>query len=368
MSASAMSSSGSPHVHFCKTRDGVSIAYAASGSGVPFVRAPNWMNHVELDVQSPVWRSWIEEINRRHTLVRYDARGCGLSDGVEPSPDFAVNQADLEAVVDAAGLQRFVLFGACQGAAIAIEYAARHPDRVSHLVLVGPYMQGVYKRKASDFARQEAEALVNLVEVGWGRKNSAFRRLFSTLFIPDSKPEQLESFDELQRKTVTPQRAACLLRSFYHVDVLNCAGKVSCPTIVFHATGDGRIPFEEGRRTASAIPGAVFVPLESRNHILLDHQPAWERFFVELDAFMQRHPAQDAKRAMPRFEGLTPAEDRLLELLAAGINNAQIARRLRISEKTVRNHINHIFSKLSVQDRSEAIVLARDAGYGKRGL
>lgn len=360
-----MNSPSPAQVRFCKTRDGVSIAYAASGSGLPFVRAPNWMNHVELDVHSPVWRSWIEQIDRRHTLVRYDARGCGLSDGVEPSPDFAMNQADLEAVVDAAGLQQFVLFGACQGAAIAIEYAAKHPERVSHLVLVGAYMQGINKRKASDFAHKEAEALVNIVEVGWGRENSAFRRLFSTLFIPDSNPEQLASFDELQRKTVTPKRAACLLRSFYNVDVLEFARKVRCPTIVFHATSDGRIPFEEGRRTASAIPGAEFVPLESRNHILLDHQPAWDRFFVELDAFLQRHPVRDAKRAMPRLDELTPAEDRVLDLLASGVNNTEISRRLTISEKTVRNHINHIFSKLAVQDRSEAIVLARDAGYGK---
>lgn len=351
-------------VRFCRTTDDVSIAYTASGSGLPFVRAPNWMNHVELDAQSPVWASWIEQVNARHTLLRYDARGCGLSAG-EPASDFDANQLDLEAVVDAAGLEQFMLFGACQGAAIAIEYAAKHPDRVSHLVLVGAMVQGAYKRPGHAYAREEADALLKLVEVGWGRENSAFRQIFATQFIPDSTPEHLASFDEIQRKTVTPERAACLLRSFYDIDVVRYAGQVKCPTLVFHATGDARIPFEEGRRTAGLIPGAEFVSLESRNHILLDHQPAWRQFFVELDAFEQRHPAREG-RTLPRLADLTPAEGRVLDLVASGVNNVEISRQLVISEKTVRNHINHIFSKLAVRDRSEAIVLARDAGYGRR--
>lgn len=357
----------SRQVRFCTTRDDVNIAYATSGSGWPVVKTPNWMNHVELDAYSPVWRSWVERVNRHHTLVRYDARGCGLSDG-DVAAEFGTNQLDLDAVVDSAGLHKFALFGACQGAAIAIEYAARHPDRVSHLILMGASLQGVFKRRPDAQSREEAEALLKLVEIGWGRENSAFRQIFATQFIPDSTPQHLLAFDEIQRKTVTPDRAAALLKSFYDIDVSEFAGHVRCPTIVFHATGDARVPFAEGRRTACTIPGAEFVSLESRNHIVLDHQPAWEQFFGEVESFLGRYPPDSAAAPLPRVADLTPAEGRVLDLLASGISNTEIANRLAISEKTVRNHINHIFSKLAVQNRSEAIVVARDAGYGRQPL
>lgn len=356
----------SAQVRFCTTRDGVNIAYAARGSGIPVVKTPNWLNHVELDVDSVVWRSWIERLERDHTLVRYDARGCGLSDRSATEMSFAANQLDLEAVVDAARLDTFVLYGASQGAAIAIEYAARHPDRVSHLVLCGAYLQGAWKRPGSPEAKEEASALLKLVEIGWGRDNSAFRQVFANQFIPDATREQLQGFDEIQRNTVSPEGAARLLRTFYDIDVVATARRVRCPTLVLHATHDARIPFEEGRRTASTIPGAEFVSLDTRNHILLAHDPAWERFVQEFARFLQSAASSLPPGAgQARFAQLTPAELRVLNLVAAGVSNPQIAQRLRIAEKTVRNHINHIFSKLPAQDRSEAIVLAREAGFGR---
>jgi pimeloyl-ACP methyl ester carboxylesterase len=206
---------------------------------------------------------------------------------------FAANIIDLEAIADAAQLQRFALYGASQGGAIAIEYAAQHPDRVSHLILCGAYLQGVLKRHPSPKVVEEAQMMLRLIELGWGRENSAFRQVFANQFIPDSTLEQLLCFDEIQRQTVSPEVAAKLLASFYEIDVSCLAAKVRCPTLVLHARQDARIPFEEGRKLAGAIPGAEFVPLDSRNHILLDHQRAWTQFFDEVDAFMRQNPERN---------------------------------------------------------------------------
>ena len=339
------------------------IAYATGGSGLPIVKTPNWLNHLELDPQSPVWRPWVAEMVRRYRLIRYDARGCGLSDREVEPDSFATNMLDLEAVVDAAGLHRFALFGASQGAAIAIEFAARHPDRVSHLILYGGYLRGALKRNAPPRVIEEAQTMLKLIELGWGKEDSAFRQVFATQFIPDSTLEQLRAFDAIQRQTASPEAAARLLASFYQIDVADLAFQVVCPTLVMHSVGDARVPFEEGRKIASAIRSAQFVPLESRNHILLDHQPAWRRFFDELAEFLERHPDESARQE-PGFYELTEREREVLELVASGLSNSEIASKLAVSAKTVRNHINHIFSKLSVPNRAQAIVRARDAGFG----
>lgn len=346
-------------IRFCRTADGVNIAYAVAGRGLPLVKAPNWLNHLELDLDTPVWRAWMRRIAQSHTLVRYDGRGCGLSDRDIDGISFETHQRDLDAVVQAARVDRFVLYGASQGAAIAIEYAARHPERVSQLVLYGGYLRGTGHRDA-----EEADAMLKLVQLGWGRDNSAFRQVFATQFIPDGSPEQLHAFDELQRRTVTPDMAARILSVMHEVDVGESAARVKCPTLVLHSRGDARIPFEEGRKLASAIPGAEFVPLDSRNHILLDHQPAWERFFRELEDFLLRSGGAPAS-PIGALSELTPAEHRVLDLLAAGLNNDRIAQQLAIAPKTVRNHINRIFGKLGVDDRAQAIVLAREQGLGR---
>jgi pimeloyl-ACP methyl ester carboxylesterase/DNA-binding CsgD family transcriptional regulator len=358
----------SARVRFCTTRDGVQVAFASRGHGPAIVKTPNWMNHVELDVHSLVWRAWIERFEQHHTLVRYDARGCGLSDRAPRQISFATNQLDLEAVVEAAGLDKFVLYGASQGAAIAIEYAARHPDRLTHLVLCGAYLQGAWKRPGAAAGREEAAALLKLVELGWGRENSAFRQVFANQFIPDASADQLAAFDEIQRSTVSGEAAAALLRTFYDIDVVDAAREVRCPTLVLHATGDARIPFEEGRRTASTIPRAELVPLHTRNHILLEQDPAWRQHFEEIRQFLERHPAIAQHRVSQTnvpFDDLTAAEVRVVDLVASGMGNRDIAKNLQIAEKTVRNHMNHIFSKLGVGERSHLIVLARDAGFGK---
>lgn len=352
-------------IRFCNTADGVRIAYAAGGTGLSLVKTPNWLNHLELDPKSPVWRAWIARMSRSFRLIRYDARSCGLSDRDVRHASFATNLLDLEAVVDAIGVRRFALFGASQGAAIAIDYAARHPDRVSHLILYGAYLRGARKRDASAQAIEQADIMLKLVQLGWGQDNSAFRQVFATQFIPESTLEQLRAFDEIQRQTASPEAAMRLLESFHEIDVSAQAGKIACPTLVLHSRDDARVPFEEGRQVASEIHGAEFVSLPSRNHILLEHQTAWGQFFDEIAGFMQRHGNEFAAE-FPGLSDVTGRERHVLELMATGLSNSQIAETLGISPKTVRNHINHLFSKLGVRDRAHAIVLAREAGLGLR--
>lgn len=341
-------------IRFCKSFDGARIAYAITGEGPPLVKAPHWLTHLEYEAESPIWRPWIEELSRTHTLVRMDARGCGLSEReVEFSFDHYVN--DLEAVIDAAGFDRFSLLGHSQGGAIAVEYAARHPRRVGHLAVLGGYARGSLKRGLPPERLAELEALLKLVEVAWGGENPAYRNLFSTLFAPGATQEQINSFSELQRRSTSPQSAARILRSFTVIDVTRSAQRVACPALLLHARGDTRVPFSEGLELASLVPGARFVPLDTDNHVLVAHDAGFGRFFEELRAFLPSN-------APASLKGLTTREGEIVELIARGLDNSQIAARLEMSEKTVRNHITAVFAKLGVENRGQAIVRAREAG------
>jgi pimeloyl-ACP methyl ester carboxylesterase len=349
--------SASQEIRFCTASDGARIAYATSGHGLPLVKAANWLSHLEFDWESPVWRRWMAEMSARYMLVRYDERGCGLSDW-DTVLSFDAWVRDLESVVDAAGLKRFPLIGVSQGAPIAIAYAVRHPERVSHLVLHGSYARGFLKRGATPQQREEAETMRKLIELGWGKENPAFRQFFTTQFIPDGTPEQHQWFNELERVSTSPQIAARFFSVLTEIDVSMLAPQVACPTLVLHSRHDARVPYEEGRLVASLIPGARFVTFESRNHILLETEPGYRRWFDEVHAFLA--PAGGALAA------LTARERELAELIAQGLDNAQIAARLALSEKTVRNHITSIFAKLELESRAQLIVLARDAGLGQR--
>ena len=347
-------------IRFCTSHDGVRIAYATSGAGAPLVKAANWLSHLEFDGSSPVWNHLLRELSRDNTLVRYDARGCGLSDwDVELSFDAWVR--DLETVIEASSCERFPLLGISQGAAIAIAYAVRHPERVTHLILHGGYARGRLKWTGSAKTREEADMMIQLAELGWGQQNPAFRQFFTTQFIPDGTPEQHQWFNELERISTSPINAGRFMRVVNAIDIVQLLPQVACPTLVFHCLRDARVPFEEGRLVATLIPGARFVPLESNNHLLLQTEPAWARWIAELRAFL---PAKE-KRA-PVFDVLTPRERDLVELIAQGRDNAQIAAELGLSAKTVRNHITSIFAKLEVENRAQAIVLARNAGFGAR--
>jgi DNA-binding CsgD family transcriptional regulator/alpha-beta hydrolase superfamily lysophospholipase len=274
---------------------------------------------------------------------------------------------DLEAVVDAAGLETFPLLGISQGGAVATAYAARHPERVSKLMLYGAFGRGRLVEAARK-QREEAEAILKLVEFGWTRDNPAFRQIFALHFLPEAGPDVHAAFNETARLSTSARNSARLIREFWSFDALSLAAQVKCPTLVIHARNDQRVEFDEGRRFAAMIPGARLVALDSRNHILLESEPAWPRFVEELSAFLPGNRAtptvaQTSSRAVD-FAALSAREREVLGLIALGLDNHQIAARLSISEKTVRNHINSIFSKLDVQTRAQAIVLARDAGLG----
>jgi len=348
-------------IRFCTTADSVRIAYATVGEGPPLVKVSNWLSHLEYDRESPVWRHWIAELSCDHTFLRYDERGCGLSDWDVPELSFEAWVRDLETVVDAAGVERFPLLGISQGASIAIAYTVRHPERVSHLILHGAYARGKLKRSLTPQQRKEAETMAELAELGWGQENPAFRQFFTTQFIPDGTTEQHRWFNELERVSASPENAARFMRIFDQIDVTALAPQVSCPTLVLHPNHDARVPFDEGRLFAGLIPGARFVPLESRNHILLENEPAWRQWLSEVRAFL---PAVSGGGTA--FAELTPRERELVELIAQGLDNAQIAARLALSEKTVKNHITSIFMKLAAENRSQVIVLAREAGFGKK--
>jgi pimeloyl-ACP methyl ester carboxylesterase/DNA-binding CsgD family transcriptional regulator len=342
-------------LRFVTAADGTRIAIATIGSGPPLVRAAHWLSHVEHDQNSPVWRPWLAALSSHHTYVRYDQRGCGLSDA--DVQDFSLETwvGDLEAVVDGLGLQRFPLIGMSQGGAVAIAYALRHPERVSHLVLAGAYARGALARATTEVERLESLTLINLVRVGWGRDNPAFRQVFTNLFIPDGTPAQHQWWNELERLTVSPDNAVRTLEAFYNIDVRGLAEQLRVPTLVMHSRGDARVPFDEGRQLAALIPGARFVPLDSRNHVLLEGEPAWPLFMAALRSFI----GADAAPSHPSF-GLTAAEQAVLQLVAQGLDNHAIAQRLNKGEKTVRNQVSSIFAKLGVRTRAQAIVRARD--------
>jgi pimeloyl-ACP methyl ester carboxylesterase len=283
-------------IRFVTSHDGVRIACAEMGEGPPLVRAAHYLTHLEYDLQSPVWRHWLDALSAAHRFVRYDERGCGLSDW--DVDDFSLDAwvADLESVVDGLGLDRFPLLGVSQGGAVAIAYAVRHPERVTHLVLYGAYAVGRYGRSPAPEDQQEARTLLDLMRLGWGQDNPAFRQTFTTLFMPDANLAQMHWFNELQRRTTSPANAVRFEEAFYRIDVREQARQVTTPTLVLHARGDAMISFDEGRRLAALVPGSSFVPLEGRNHILLETEPAWPRFVAEVTAFLDVAPVPSSAR------------------------------------------------------------------------
>ncbi len=327
------------------------------------VKAANWLSHMEYDWECPVWQHWLNDLSKDNTLIRYDERGCGLSDRDVDDLSFESWVDDLETVVDTMGLKRFPLLGVSQGGAVAIAYAVRHPERVSHLILYGAYAQGRLVRDNSAASQEEAATMSNLIKLGWGREHDAFRQVFSSQFMPGGDLNQLQSFNELQRISCSPEAAVRFLDEFNQIDVLDLAAQVKCPTLVMHARGDLRVPFDAGRQIAALIPNAQFVPLESDNHIILD-EPAWSEFMAKLNGFFAEYPDDNNKSI--QISDLTPRELEVLDKIAAGFDNSEIASQLGLQDKTVRNHITHIFDKLAVSTRAQAIVLARESGLGKK--
>jgi pimeloyl-ACP methyl ester carboxylesterase len=350
-----------PQVRFCTASDGVRLAYAISGEGPPLVRAPHWFTHLEHDWTNPAMRPWVEDLSKRYRLLRFDQRGTGLSDRDVPEISPEAHVRDLECVVDAAGFERFALLGPSQGAAFAVVYAARHPDRVSHLIIYGGWVRGWLKRGSTPEVMQQRETQVKLIELGWGSDDPSFRQVFTSQFMPDAGLDIIHAFNDLMPLTASAKVAATIFRTNGTIDVQAEARRVKCPTLVIHGRGDLRIPFEEGRLVAGLIPDSRFVTLETRNHLMTQDEPAWREL---LDAVAGFYPPGHPAHAHGAFPELTAREREVLEFIAQGLDNAQIAARLELSEKTVRNNITHIFDKIQVENRSQAIVMAREAGLG----
>jgi pimeloyl-ACP methyl ester carboxylesterase/DNA-binding CsgD family transcriptional regulator len=346
-------------IRFLRTNDGLQLAWAESGSGPLLVKAANWITHLEFDLESPVWRHWIQFFSDHFRFVRYDERGCGMTDW--EVGDLSLDQwvGDLEEVVDAAEpKQPFALLGISQGAAACIGYAVRHPERVSHMILYGAYARGHYHRGKPD-AEREYRAIIEVLRIGWGKHNPSFRQLFTSRFIPEGTPEQIAWFNELCLKSTSAEIAAALIDARARLNVVDLLPQVRTPTLVIHARDDNVVPVKEGRLLATSIPNAQFVEVPGKNHVLLEDEPGWPRFQEAVLDFV----GVAAPREDDAFAALSRREREVLALVSQGLANAEIGERLSISEKTVRNHISNLFDKLGVWTRAQAMVFARDRGF-----
>jgi pimeloyl-ACP methyl ester carboxylesterase/DNA-binding CsgD family transcriptional regulator len=262
------------------------IAFAIAGNGPPLVKVANYMGHVEYDWDSPVWVHWLEELTRSHTLIYYDERGSGLSDWNAEDVSFEAWVRDLEAVVDAAGLRRFPLFAMSQAGAVAVAYTARHPDKVTRLIVHGAYARGWLKRDLTEEQIEEEKLMISLMRVGWGRENPAFRQVFAMQLFPDASAQQIRALEEQMRLSVSPKNAVRLESEMHRIDVCDLASQITVPTLVSHSREDEAVPFEEGRLLASLIPQAQFVALESKNHLLMEEEAAWPKFVEAVRGFL----------------------------------------------------------------------------------
>lgn len=285
-SASRTAPTGEQSIRFCHARDGTRIGWATLGTGSPLLKAANWMTHLVLERTNPVWAHWLDGLAGNRRLIRYDERGCGMSDWDVTAFDFDAWVDDLETVVEAAGLDRFPLLGVSQGGAVAIAYAARHPDRITHLVLAGAYARGRAVRARSEAERAEAAIDLDLVRVGWRRQDASFLQVFASQFLPDGTPEQWAAFVDFQRQTTSPENAVRFLEEFAHIDVSAVAPQVTCPTLVLHSRDDVRVPADQAVELATLIPDSQLVMLDSANHLLSASEPAWHEFLGRIDAFL----------------------------------------------------------------------------------
>lgn len=275
----------SQKIRFCRSADGTRIAYATTGSGPPLVRVGHWMSHVELDWHNPIARRLYNELGESFTVTRYDQRSQGLSDWSVDNFSLDAFVDDLEAVVDAVGLDEVSLYGLSQGAPIGVAFAARHPERVRRLILHGGYVQGRMRRRAAG-EREQGEALLTLMRHGWGKEGSPFIKAFTTMYMQTATDAQVQSWVELQKQTASAENAVKLRQAVDNFDVTELLEKVTAPTLVIHARNDGVHPLDQGRKLAAGIADCEFVMLESENHVILPEEPAWRELIGAIRGFV----------------------------------------------------------------------------------
>ena len=350
-------------IRFCRSAGGTRIAYARHGQGSPLVVSTCWVSQLEYDLQSPVWRHFVEGLGRFATTIRYDERGHGLSDWDVEDFSFEARIADLEAVVEASGLERFALLGMAQGGPVAVAYAHRHPERVSRLVLFGTYAGFA----ATPESEELEEAFTRMIQVGWARPEGRFRRVFTDMLMPAATPEQMSWVDELMRRSTSAENAVAFRQARIGLDVTGLLPDLPMATLVLHARGDEVNPIEAGREVAGSIPGARFVTLESANHVLLEQEPATAVFMAELEAFLspdrtERLVIDDGAIPSPVHDGdlslLTARERDVLALVAAGRDNRQIADQLVLSVRTVERHLQTVYRKLGLSGSAQRTAAA----------
>ena len=349
-------------IRFCKSADGTRLAYAICGAGPALVWVGHFARHLELDWENPIWNGWLTFLSRRHTLIRYDLRGCGLSDRNVAEISLDRLAEDFEAVIRAANLDKFIFFGTAGNVAPGVYHAVQHPNRITQLILYGCHTRGRLMRPRTPEDDMEAEIRLKAIEFGWANRNVAFGDFFTALHAPGVSSIETRALSDLLRTTTSPANAIRLIKSYWHLDLRNVLQQVQCPSLIMHAREDPIVPFEEGRLAASLVPDARFLPLDSRNHILQDTEPAWQQLTEEVEEFLP------APRSSAVLNELTRREREVLEALAEGHSNKTIALQLRISEKTVRNHLSHIFDKLGIRNRAQGVVLAREQGFGRKGF
>jgi pimeloyl-ACP methyl ester carboxylesterase/DNA-binding CsgD family transcriptional regulator len=360
------SSEGVPpqQLRFCRSADGAQIAYAVHGRGPALVVDACWLSHLQYDWQSPVWRHYLQDWGRYATTVRFDERGHGLSDRNVTDHGLQARVADLEAVVDAAGVGRFVLLAMAQGGPVAISYTVQHPDRVAGLIFYGSYAFAMRDATPEDLAMNDA--FERLIQVGWARPESEFRRVFSSMMIPGGTEEQRSWLDELQRVAVDADTALASRRQRGWSDASGLLAELSVPTLVIHSLGDRMNDFGEARHLTANIAGARLVPLESDNHIVLEDEPAWAVLSDEVRRFVLEvsDPVADGwTTSGPVGSGTARLSEREVEVLrqaSRGLDNDGIAAALTLSPRTVERHLQNAYAKLGLSGRSaRAAAVAR---------
>jgi pimeloyl-ACP methyl ester carboxylesterase/DNA-binding CsgD family transcriptional regulator len=337
-------------IRFCRAHGGVRLAYAIHGSGPPLVVVGCWLSHLQHDWQSPVWRHFLDQLGAIATVVRYDERGFGMSDWTVDDFSLEARVGDLEAILAAAGLDRFALLGMSGGSAVAMAYAIAHPERVSRLILYGTVCGDPVTWSPDAWA--EEETYRSMIRVGWAREDVDFRRVFTKRFIPDATEEQMRWFDDLQRMSTSTANAVASRIARQQVNIYNELSRITAPTIVLQAIGDRSTTFDNAVSVCSRIRGSRLVSLESRNHILLADEPAWRVFIDEVSAFLEPERRAHAERAPDeRAEELSPRERDVLRLAAEGRTNDEIAVALTLSVRTVERHLSNIYAKLGLNGR-----------------